>query len=656
MRARTSRIVAAACSLVILGSLLSAGVTGAGVVQPSATSGAAPAAAPATMTCAPESGIPTCHLYAEDGGTAVLTGAISVPIWGYATTDGGDPTIPGPTIVATEGETVRIVIHNNLAEATSLALPGQRDVDPAVQSDLVGAAPGGMKTYEFEASAPGTFLYQAGPTANGARQAAMGLYGALVIRPAGEPLQAYGDAATAFDSEQVLVISEVDPDLNDDPTGFDMADYHPVYWLFNGKAYPDTERIEIPVGDTLLIRYVNAGLENQSVGLLSRHQQVVGVDGEPLAHPVSVSAETLPAGGTLDALVAASGPPTENADVVWSAAGHLDNAGAPTPIAGPVDFGGMLAFVDIVPGDTVGPEVLFLGAAPNPTIGLTTVGAVASDLATGGLPIAAAEYSIDSLADAGLGTLMLALDGLFDEPAEAITATVDLSSYAPGDHTVYVRARDLAGNWGAAASTTVTLAILFADSFETASTDQWDTTITTAGNVSVTSDSQLVGERGLRVVINGNTPGYVVDRSPASEASYHARFYFDPNGTLGNGHTIFDGRDGAGSAVFRIETRRQSSGARQLRASVRTSGGMVNSAWITMTDDAHAIEIAWLASTTGALSLRIDGVVRATLTGDTGAYRLDEVRLGPSHGLNRGTRGTEFFDGFVSSRTLDIGP
>ena len=41
----------------------------------------------------------------------------------------------------------------------------------------------------------------------------MGLYGALVVRPATAG-QAYDDAATAFDDEAVLVLSEIDPALN----------------------------------------------------------------------------------------------------------------------------------------------------------------------------------------------------------------------------------------------------------------------------------------------------------------------------------------------------------------------------------------------------------------------------------------------------------
>ncbi|MBM0240050.1 multicopper oxidase domain-containing protein, partial [Micromonospora sp. ATA32] len=51
-------------------------------------------------------------------------------------------------------------------------------------------APGATRSYTFTAHRPGTYLYEAGHTALGARQVAMGLVGALVVRAprlAGDP-------------------------------------------------------------------------------------------------------------------------------------------------------------------------------------------------------------------------------------------------------------------------------------------------------------------------------------------------------------------------------------------------------------------------------------------------------------------------------------
>jgi len=44
-----------------------------------------------------------------------------------------------------------------------------------------------------------------------------------------------------------------------DPALFDMRDYAAKYFLFNGKAYPQTDPIVADMGPKVLLRYVNAG-------------------------------------------------------------------------------------------------------------------------------------------------------------------------------------------------------------------------------------------------------------------------------------------------------------------------------------------------------------------------------------------------------------
>jgi hypothetical protein len=51
------------------------------------------------------------------------------------------------------------------------------------------------------------------------------------------------------------------------------------------------------------------------------------------------------------------------------------------------------------------------------------------------------------------GVGMIALDGVFDEPVEAVTAFVSSTGLAPGRHIVFVRGRDADGNWGAFGAT-----------------------------------------------------------------------------------------------------------------------------------------------------------------------------------------------------------
>jgi hypothetical protein len=157
---------------------------------------------------------------------------------------------------------------------------------------------------------------------------------------------------------------------------------------------------------------------------------------------------------------------------------------------------------------------------------------------------------------------------------------------------------------------------------------------------------------------------YVRDETPNAETRYRARFYFDPNSismASGEGHDIFQAYHGTSTALqvqFRF-----SGGAYQVRARIRDdASGYTISAWYTITDASHFIELDWLAATAagandGALTLWLDGALMQTLSGvDNDTRRIDQVRLGPLSGLDAGTSGTEFFDAFESRRTTYIGP
>ena len=230
------------------------------------TPGAAQAAGPLTSdACATVGTTTTCDLYAKTG-TVVLPGvADPVTIWGYSATDGGAATLPGPVLIANEGDTVTVNLHNGLGEQTSLLFSG---IDMA--PDLGGAAPGTSKSYSFNAFAPGTYLYEAGLLDNAQHQVAMGLYGVLIVRSA-TANQAYASASTAYNDEALIVLSEIDLNLNGStsPAAFDMRNYHPTYGSVNGKVSPQT-RTPVDPHDRLpkvLLRYANAGVQPHSMGV-----------------------------------------------------------------------------------------------------------------------------------------------------------------------------------------------------------------------------------------------------------------------------------------------------------------------------------------------------------------------------------------------------
>src|SRR5512147_1381304 len=233
------------------------------------TLGAVFAAHAAPLDCSAGPTTRNVDLWAKPGTLAMADGTV-VNVWGYASTSGDPAQVPGPVVQACAGDTVNVTLHNQLSEDSSLAIHGQ-----TLRADTVGVAAGldnSGSPYTFVAHA-GTFVYQAGLTANGARQAALGLYGALVVYPATTG-QAYAPTATnantLFDSESLVLLSEIDPALNGIApapvnTAFDMHDYAPKYWLINGKSYPQTDAIQGAAGSRVLLRYANAGFQEHSM-------------------------------------------------------------------------------------------------------------------------------------------------------------------------------------------------------------------------------------------------------------------------------------------------------------------------------------------------------------------------------------------------------
>jgi FtsP/CotA-like multicopper oxidase with cupredoxin domain len=296
-------------------------------------------------------------------GTATLTGAVTVPIWGFGipTTPGDCSTatasLPAPqldvTLSATETTTVTFNVTNALpaGHPITFEIPGitfdagPADVDPGATLSRSFTAPPSPSA-PAAANAAGTYLYGSG--GDGGRQQAMGLYGALIVRPS-TANQAYESAATAYDVEAPLVLSAVDPAFNNasDPMAFDMYTYRATYWLINGKAYPDTTGITAAAGQRVLLRYLNAGYDNTTMMLLGMHEHVVAKDAWLLNNAYAASADTIPAGATEDAIatVPAGGMPSGSGFPLFNRQLHLTNGDqtgqSPLPLTG----GGMLTFI-----------------------------------------------------------------------------------------------------------------------------------------------------------------------------------------------------------------------------------------------------------------------------------------------------------------------
>jgi FtsP/CotA-like multicopper oxidase with cupredoxin domain len=252
------------------------------------------------------------------------TGYIGTPdgnvvfMWGLSS-GADDFQYPGPVLCVNEGDTVTVVLHNTLNRGISLIFPGQENVLADGQPDgpvfngtnlvslaKVAGANGGTVTYSFVATRPGTFLYQSGT--DPAIQVPMGLFGAIVVRPAGHPDWVYNRPETAFNPthEYIALLSEIDPILSQKMEAgqpFNSKNYHPRYWMINGRGFPDTVAPNFaswlpgqPYGALAIIepwdaslnplpaviRYLSVGSVDYPFHPHGNNVRIVGRDGMPL--------------------------------------------------------------------------------------------------------------------------------------------------------------------------------------------------------------------------------------------------------------------------------------------------------------------------------------------------------------------------------------
>jgi multicopper oxidase len=315
-------------------------VTGSGLLT-QGSAGALPAGAPTIgMVCAPgtvSGSTHTFNLVAKTGYVQTPDGN-SVFMWSYANGDAPDSgafQYPGPVLCVTQGESVVVNLTNDLPEPTSIVFPGQDSaVTPTGGSPglLTTEAPGGGSvSYSFTAGSPGTFLYQSGSDIT--KQVEMGLYGAIVVRPATHANWAYNSSTTQFDpaKEYLLLLAEIDPDLHHAvETGgvYDFTTLHNRYFTINGRSFPDTiqdngtallptqpygalVRLQPTNGNLqpALIRMINAGVDNHPFHPHGNHTSQIAQDGSLLLSPGGGTAttehfgETIGAGQTEDYLL-----------------------------------------------------------------------------------------------------------------------------------------------------------------------------------------------------------------------------------------------------------------------------------------------------------------------------------------------------------------
>ena len=225
-----------------------------------------------------ESGVRVYELTTKAVRWEILSG-IRVTAWTY------NGTVPGPELRVPYGARIRVVVRNDLPEATTvhwhgLAVPNAMDGVPDVTQEPI--EPGQTFTYEFRAipagrdSKGGTFFYHSHFDED--RQVGLGLAGALIIE---------APNAERYDAERTISIAEWNYDMATGETrpAMDMEGLLPNFFTLNGKSFPETETIAVRRGDRVLLRLVGAGQFTHPMHLHGTDFRIVAKDGHAVADP-----------------------------------------------------------------------------------------------------------------------------------------------------------------------------------------------------------------------------------------------------------------------------------------------------------------------------------------------------------------------------------
>jgi FtsP/CotA-like multicopper oxidase with cupredoxin domain len=209
-----------------------------------------------------EDGVKVFDLTVEHVRTEFVPGRV-VDAWGF------NGSVPGPTIQVTEGDRVRLHVHNQLPEPFSmhwhgLEIPVEMDGMPGISQDAI--PPDGHFTSEFTLKQNGTFFYHS----HMAMQEMMGLIGLFIIHP------------------KVAHLPRVDRDFGLILQGWAILPNNTIpnslamefNWLtMNGKAGPATTPIICKIGERIRIRIVNLSMDHHPIHMHGHQFSVTGTEG-----------------------------------------------------------------------------------------------------------------------------------------------------------------------------------------------------------------------------------------------------------------------------------------------------------------------------------------------------------------------------------------
>jgi nitrite reductase (NO-forming) len=172
---------------------------------------------------------------------------------------------PGPMIRVRQGDTVQVTLRNDANSHMTHSIDFHAALGLGGGAALTQTAPGQSKTFTFEATTPGLFVYHCG-TPMIAEHMANGMYGLILVEPEG--------GLQPVDHEYYVMQGEIYTSAHMGKQGLQqfsaakLLAETPEYFVFNGAVGALVTEHPMPakVGETVRVFFGNAG-PNQTASM-----------------------------------------------------------------------------------------------------------------------------------------------------------------------------------------------------------------------------------------------------------------------------------------------------------------------------------------------------------------------------------------------------
>lgn len=220
--------------------------------------------------------------------------------------------VPGPTIELREGDLVTVHFTNKLAQPTTVHWHGLHLPVGSDGSPLHPVLPGQSRDYVFRIpfDSAGTYWYHPHPDMTSTEQVSRGLYGALIVRPAKDPLEGIAERLLVLSDNRFTANGAVDmPDHMSMAGNIDAQNGREGEVLFiNGRTMPS---MSIRPGELLRLRILNAAAARVFRLAIPGQKMIhVGTDGGLFEKPREVEELLLANSERVEVLVRGGAPGT----------------------------------------------------------------------------------------------------------------------------------------------------------------------------------------------------------------------------------------------------------------------------------------------------------------------------------------------------------